>query len=264
MLARGRGIRIDAIGNSHGSGYIGAMRRALLFAAVALIASWVAAEEYFVPMVAQKQGLDGAWWNTEVWVVNTTTSTGSFGVVFLPAKQDNADKMRVEPDFEDVAPGATAYSSELVPEGQLGVLRIVASQGLVAYARVFNSAGMGSFGQGMPAYSRSAATRPGEMAHLLGLRKTPQYRTNLGIFNIGTDAGVVRVRVYNQRGELTGEESYRLGPGAYVQMDDFLHAFGVQRGEHLRAEVSGSVPFLAFASVVDGRSGAPTSVFPTR
>jgi hypothetical protein len=238
------------------------MRKTVLVLALLLVAGWLGAEEYFVPMVAQKQGVDGAWWNTEVWIVNTTTSTGSYGVVFLPAGQDNADKLRTEPELVDIAPGATAYSSELVPQGQLGVLRIVTSQGLVAYARVFNSAGKGSFGQGMPAYSRTAATRPGEVAHLLGLRKTPQYRTNLGIFNPSTDAGVVRVRVYNQRGELASEESYRLGAGAHLQLDDFLHAFGVQRGEHMRAELSGTVPFLAFASVVDGRSGAPTSVFP--
>jgi hypothetical protein len=240
------------------------MRRTLLALAIVLVASGLCADEYFVPMVAQKQGVDGAWWNTEVWVVNTTTSTGSFGVVFLPAARDNADKLRVDPDLEDIAPGATTFSSELVPQGQLGVLRIVASQGVVAYARVFNSAGKGSFGQGMPAFPRSAATKPGEVAHLLGLRKTPQYRANLAIFNPTTDAGVVRVRVFTQRGELADEESYRLGPGAYVQMDNFLHAFGVQRGEHMRAELSGTVPFFAFASVIDGRSGAPTSVFPTR
>lgn len=238
------------------------MRYASVGVAALLVAGLVSAEEYFVPMVAQKRGIDGAWWNTEVWISNTTAGTASYGVVFLPAKQDNADRIRLEPEMKDIAPGATVFSSELVPEGQVGVLRIVASSGVTIYARVFNSAGTASFGQGMPAFARSAACKPGDLVQLLGLRKTPQFRTNLGVFNPTAETGTVRVRVINQRGEVVGEESYPLGPGAYTQTDDFLHAYNVQRGEHLRAEVSATVPFLAFASVIDARSGAPTTVFP--
>lgn len=252
------------IGVCHQRVYIGDVRAAAFLVAFALIACVMGAEEYFVPMVAQKQGIDGAWWNTEVWIANTTGSTGSYGVVFLPANKNNIEELRAEPDPVDVLPGGTAFSSELVPQGQLGVLRILASQGLVIYARVFNSAGRGSFGQGMPAFPRNAAVKPGELVHLLGLRKSPQFRTNLGLFNPSTEAGVVRVRVYNQRGEPEGEQSYRVGPGGYLQLDDFLHAFGIQRGEHIRAEVAGSMPFFAFASVIDARSGAPTSVFAAR
>jgi hypothetical protein len=38
----------------------------------------------------------------------------------------------------------------------------------------------------------------------------------------------------------------------------------VVRGEHMRAELSGTVPFFAHASVLDGRSGAPTLILPQR
>jgi hypothetical protein len=92
------------------------------------------------------------------------------------------------------------------------------------------------------------------------LRRTPQFRTNIALFNPSTEHGILQVRVFLQRGELAGEETYRLAAGGYIQLDDALHAFGVPRGEHLRAEVSGTVPFFAFASVIDARSGAPTLV----
>ena len=220
----------------------------------------VRAEEYFVPMVGQKQGQDGAWWNTEVWVSNTSTITGGYAAVFLPAGQPNLDGLRAELVLSDIAAGETIYRNDLVPEGGVGVLRFVTTPGIVVFTRVFNAAGRGSFGQGMPALLKSAATHAGDVAQLLGLRRTPQFRTNISLFNPSTEGGFVHVRVFTQRGDLAGEESYHLAPGGYLQLDDALHSFGVSRGEHLRAEVTGTVAFFAFASVIDTRSGAPTLV----
>lgn len=222
----------------------------------------VAAEECFIIGVAQRQGQDGAWWNTEVWVTNTTAATGAYGVVFLPGGQDNTEGLRAEPMMEDVPPGATAYRNDLVPLRGVGVLRFVTTSGVIVYARVFNAAGSGSFGEGIPALTRSAAHRQGEIAHLVGLRRTPQFRSNLAFFDPSVEGGMIRVRLVAQGGEVVGEQSYRVAPGAYVQVNDVLHAFDVSRGENLRAEVSGTVPFFALASVVDARSGAPTLIFP--
>jgi hypothetical protein len=236
------------------------MRRTFLMVATLFVAGLVCGEEYFVPMVGQKQGRDGAWWNTEVWICNTTVNTGSYAVVFLPGGQANLEGLRADPAPEDLPPGTTAYRNDLVPEGGVGVLRVLTTPGVVVFTRVFNSAGRGSFGQGIPALSRAAAIKPGDIAHLVGLRRTPQFRTNVALFNPSAENGVVNMRVYLQDGEAAGEESYRLAPGGYLQLDDALHAFGVARGENVRAEVSGTVPFFALASVIDARSGAPTLV----
>ena len=237
------------------------MMRRVAIALVALAACGLArADEYFVPMVGQRQGQDGAWWNTEVWISNTSTITGGYAAVFLPAGQPNLEGLRADPVLQDLAAGETVYRNDLVPEGGVGVLRFVATPGVVVFTRVFNAAGKGSFGQGMPALPKSAAAHPGDVAQLLGLRRTPQFRTNISLFNPSTENGVVHVRVFSQRGDLAGEESYRLAAGGYLQLDDALHSFGVPRGEHLRAEVTGTVAFFAFASVIDTRSGAPTLV----
>ncbi len=236
------------------------MRRLILGAALVAACGLASAEELFVPMVAQRPGQDGSWWNTEVWISNPTVETGSYGVVFLPAGQPNLDGLRADPVPEDLPPGTTVYRNDLVPEGGIGVLRFVTTPGVVVFTRVFNAAGRGSFGQGIPALARSAATRPGEIAELVGLRRTPAFRTNIALFNPSTENGVVHVRLYLQHGELAGEEAYKLAPGGYLQLDDALHALGVPRGEHARAELTGTVPFFAFASVIDARSGAPTLV----
>lgn len=236
------------------------MRVASLALALAVAAGSVAADELFVPMVGQKQGLDGAWWNTELWVANPTASTATFALQFLPGGKPNGEALRSEPRGEELAAGATYYSSEVVPDDQTGVLRIVTTPGTIVYVRVFNSAGKGSFGLGMPAMSRNAATRPGEIAHLVGLRRSAAYRTNIALFNPSQDNGTVRVRIVGPRGEVVGEESFGLAPGGYLQLNDALHTFGVQRADNLRAEVSGTIPLFALASVIDNRSGAPTLV----
>jgi hypothetical protein len=218
----------------------------------------------FLPMVAQKQGLEGSWWNTEVWITNTTSITGSYAVVFLPAGQANTEGLREEPIGEDLPPGATAYRDDLVPQGGSGALRLVASTGVMVFARVYNSAGRGSVGEARPALPKSAALRPGEVGHLIGLRRTPQFRTNLAFFNPSLEAGSVQVRMLGQGGEEVGQATYRVAPGESIQLDDALHGFEINRGEHLHAEVSGTVPLFAFASVVDSRSGSPTLVPPLR
>jgi hypothetical protein len=235
------------------------VRRSLL-AIFLLVALTAGGEDLFIPMVGQKQGQDGVWWNTEVWFVNTASSTGGYAVILLPSGQANVEGLQAEPPLEDLPPGTTVYRNDLVPQGTTGVLRVLTTGGVLAFARVFSAAGRGSYGQGIPALPRSAALKPGEVGHLLGLRRSPQFRTNMVIFNPSSEPGVARVRLVQPRGEVAGEESYRLAGGGYLQLDDALHAFGVARGDNLRAEVSGTVPLLALASVVDTRSGAPTLV----
>ncbi|MFZ5787494.1 MAG: hypothetical protein ACOY3Y_13715 [Acidobacteriota bacterium] len=239
--------------------------RYVTWAAVAiLLATAVAGEDLFLPMVAQKQGQDGAWWNTEVWISNPGETAGGYAAVFLPAGQDNENALREEPQLEEVPPGATVHRDDLVPQGSVGAVRVVVTPGLLVYGRVFNAAGRGSFGQGMPAWSRSDALQAGQPANLIGLRRSAQFRANLALLNPTLDPCSVRLRLLGPRGEALGEEVYQLPPGGQVQVNDVLHGLGVSRGEHIRAEVVGDQPFFALASVIDSRSGAPTLVVPQR
>jgi hypothetical protein len=235
------------------------MRR-LLALPIFLAAMIAGGEELFIPMVGQKQGQDGAWWSTEVWFVNTRSTTGGYAAVFLPSGQANVEGLQAEPSLDDIPPGTTIYRNDLVPQGASGVLRVLASEGVLVFARVFSAAGRGSFGQGIPALPRQAGMKPGDVGHLIGLRRTPQFRTNLAFFNPNPEQGTVRLRLVLANGEVAGEESYRLAGGGYLQLDDALHAFGISRAEHVRAEVTGTVPLFAVGSVIDTRSAAPTLI----
>jgi len=231
----------------------------------ATLASGALAEELFIPAAMQRQGPDGQWWNTEVWVSNTTTTAAEYGFVFLPSGgAAHLDELQAEPPMVEIAPRATVFRNDLVPQGQSGALRLVVSPGVVVYSRIASAAGRASSAQGMAAMSRSGALRPGEVAYLVGLRRTPQYRTTLGMMNPTAESGSITVRVVSQRGETVHEVTYQLAGGAVLQLDEVLHGFGVVRGENLRAELTGTVPYFAYGSVIDARSGAPTLILPLR
>ena len=233
--------------------------------AAAAIAPAATADELFVPVAMQRQGADGQWWNTEVWISNTSAAAGGYAVVFLPASgNSNLESLELEPPMAEIAPRATVFRNDLVPEGLSGALRVVVTPGVLVYSRIANAAGKASSAVGMPAFSRSSAIRPGELVNLVGLRRTPQYRTTIGLLNPSRETGAVTVRLISQKGETVHEVTYQLPAGAALQFDEALHAFGVVRGEHMRAELSGTVPFFAYASVVDARSGAPTLILPQR
>lgn len=239
------------------------MRVTLLASLV--LASALGGEELFVPVAVQKPGQEGAWWNTEVWVVNTTSSLARWGAVFLPAGQANGDLLRQEPErIEELAGLTSTVRADLVPQGELGALRFVVSPGVVVAARIYNASGRVSSAQVIPAFSREQAVRRGEVVHLTGLRRSAQFRTNVMLFCPGPEGTTVRLRVLGERGELFGEQTYGLAPGGFLPLDDVLLSFGVQRAEAARIEASGSAPFFLLASVVNGRSGAASLHWPQR
>jgi hypothetical protein len=237
----------------------------VLLLGAAAVASAATGDEVFVLAAVQRQGADGQWWNTEVWISNTLSTPGGYAAVFLPASgAGNLAGLEAEPPLTEIAPRATVFRNDLVPEGNAGALRLVVTPGVLVYSRIASAAGRMSASQGMPAFSRSMAVRPGEIASLVGLRRTPQFRTTMGLLNPTREAGAVTVRLFSQKGEVVHEVTYQLPAGGALQLDEVLHSFGVVRGEHMRAELSGTVPFFAHASVLDARSGAPTLILPQR
>lgn len=235
------------------------------WATLALVAALAGAEELFVPVAVQKQGQDGAWWNTEVWVVNTTSSLGRWGAVFLPAGQNNGELLRKEPEHvEELAGYTSVVRTDLVPQGGVGALRLLVSPGLVVAARVYNASGKVSSAQVIPGLARDQALRRGEVGHLVGLRRSAQFRTNLVLFCPGPEGATVRLRLIDEQGQFLGEEAYGLAPGALLPLDDLFLTLGVSRVEGGRLEVSGTAPFFALASVVDSRSGAASLHWPLR
>ncbi len=238
------------------------MRIRLLIAMLVLAAGPAVAGEYFVPAVAQLKGADGAYWNTELWVVNTGESEGSYALTFLPSRRNNARLLLEEGAVHTLGPHRAVHLNDVVPVGGVGALRVVTSPDVLVQCRLFNASRSGSLGQMVPALTTAEMIQPGERAMLFPLVRSPRFRTNVGFFNPNPNAIEVVATILDPEGRRVSRVTYRLEPGEQAQVNDVLLAFKVERSEGHQMVVEAEGAFAAYASLVDNRSGAPTLVQP--
>ncbi len=220
------------------------------------------ATERFVPVVAQVQGADGSYWNTELWVTNLSGGVGTYAVTFLPSGEDNTRALLRGGEPVSLGTGETVHVKDVVPPGKSGALRVVASDGVVVTCRLFNAHGRGSVGQIVPALTTDQMISPGTRAYLVPLVRSAQFRTNVGFFNPGTNPIKIHAQVLNDHGREAGCAEYTLGPGTQSQINDFLLTFKVTQADGYQVVLTSEGRFAAYASMVDARTGAPTLLLP--
>ncbi len=228
--------------------------------AILVSGSLAMAAERFVPVVAQVQGANGSYWNTEVWLTNVGESPASYSMTFLPAGQNNADLLLRGNDSHTIAPRETVDIKAIVPPGKTGALKIVAGDSVLIRCRVFNMHAHGSVGQLVPALTRDQMISPGSRGILTPLVRNGQFRTNAGFFNPSENPVHIHVEIWSNAGKLAGAASYTLDPGSQVQINDFLLQFKMSRADGFHAVVTADGPCAAYATLVDRRSGAATFV----
>ncbi len=242
--------------------YTGGMRIRFLAVVLALAAVPAVAGEYFIPAVAQLKGVDGAYWNTELWVVNSGENQGSYALTFLPSRRNNARRLLEEGEVHTLGPHQSVHLRDVVPVGRVGALRVVTSPDVLVQCRLFNASRSGSVGQMVPALTVGEMIQPGERALLFPLVRSPRFRTNVGFFNPNPNAIEVVATVLDGEGRRISRVTYHLEPGEQAQVNDVLLAFKVERSEGHQMMVEAEGAFAAYASLVDNRSGAPTLVQP--
>ncbi len=237
--------------------------RSLIIVVVFLMAAPVIAGEYFIPAVAQLKGADGSYWNTELWVVNTGDSAGSYSLTFLPSRQNNAQLLLAEPvTTHALGPHQAVYLKDVVPRGKAGALRLVTSPNVLAQCRVFNASRSGSLGQMVPALTQDQMIQPGQAAVLFPLVRSARFRTNVGFFNPNPYRIDVVATLFGVDGNQVARMTYTLEPGAQAQINDILLSYRVDRSQGHQLVVEAEGPFAAYASLVDNQSGDPTLVRP--
>lgn len=222
--------------------------------------------EWYVPAAARAAGGNGTFWRTDLTIANAGSTTASVEVTFLDRDVDNsaASPVRVELlagrslVLADVAGGLFGRSSAA------GALRLASAEPkLVVSSRTYtDSVSAGTFGQGIPGRPLSAAIVPGETAEIAGLVENASFRTNLGFVNASSAPVTVRVAFVGEDGDSLGIRTWELPPFAAKQVSRVLLALGYPSVEGVRASVSlvtGGAVF-AYASMVDGTSGDPTTL----
>lgn len=232
-------------------------------AIAAVLALPASAARWIVPGSAHAQGSGGTNWRTDLTLLNPTGQAATATIRFLPANTDNATLpvpatrtvpaggQVVVPDVLDTLFGRSGGGALLVEssEGTLGVS-----------SRTYNKLPDREYGMSLPGIPTSAAIAPGETGHLVYLAKSSRYRTNVGFAGTTSSRGTVRVRVRDASGAIVGEGTREILPNGQTQIDDVFGSLGAPATTVARAEVTADVPVVAFATVIDNRTGDPFAV----
>lgn len=223
----------------------------------------------YVAGIARATGAGGESWRTDLELRNRGDAGVAAAVELLRMNVANAapitKAVTVEPGstltFQDVL--GTLFSSS-----GAGVLRISCdSPDLIVSARTYNQTEEGSFGQFIPELDGKdilTGSRPGRLVQLAhATSRTRGRRTNIGIVN-DTDGEVrVEVRLFSSAGQLLGTHAVDLGARGAVQLNDVfagLTATDLIGAYAIVAPLSSTARIIAYASVIDNRTGDPEFV----
>ncbi len=216
-----------------------------------------------VPSVAQQPGAGGTQWRTSVAAVNRAAGDATLDLTFV---SDTTTLSRVV-----TLPAGAAYEwgnvlAELFQVSGVasGALRIDSSVPVLVTSRTYNQTAAGTFGQYYPALMEAHALRAGQTGVLPQLRKTSEFRTNIGAANLGNAAASVAVRLHGASGQQVGStRTIAVEAGRWKQESDIFTTSGAGTQEVAYATVTvlgaGDLVWV-YASVIDARTGDPTTI----
>ncbi len=219
----------------------------------------------YIPAAAHVSGAAGTNWRTDLEVHNPGFTTATFRVELL--KRDQANPSPVSRTF-NLGPGRSVRYEDalmtLFSFSGAAALRITPASGVIMVSsRTYNRAAGGTYGQFIPAADPAVAITDETMGTLAQLARSDAYRTNVGFVNVtGESVGVV-VELYDAAGMSLGIKTYTLRAYEHRQVNGILGQVTDRAIAGAYAIVSTSTPaarFLAYASVVDNRSGDPVYV----
>lgn len=219
-------------------------------------------QRVILPTAANLPGAAGTYWHTDLHLSSRGATPARYLVELLPRTGNPPPPLR-----GTLQPGASHSHADILSKDfrvtGAGALRVTVLTGdLDVTGRTYTRSGTGSFGQGLPPIPEHAAARAGVPVTLVGLsrssERTTGYRTNLGLINVGDTEVEILIELWSAQGARIGEIWRQVAPGRSDQITDVLQYATPSAIEHARAVLSTPTPhgaFLAFASVIDNRTG---------
>ncbi len=217
-----------------------------------------------VPAVVRANGANGTRWRSDVRIMapagaGTSRVRLTLRQTGLPARSSEIE----------IAPGALAELDDVVAsvfglESGRGTLEIEslggdASVGLVVTSRTWTTGAVGTFGQFVPARKlEDARVKANGQASLVHIDSTAAFRCNVGLAEVSGSAATVRVRLLDASGVERFAKDVVLQPYANEQfaLAD-AGAPAIANGRIVVEIIEGNGRVLAYASVVDNRTGDP-------
>jgi len=217
----------------------------------------------YMLVASHATGAEGSEWRTDLAILNAGATPVDVAVTF-------ADGTRLETRRVNLGPSSIREWIDLlrslfgIGDTAAGAVRLDASRALMVSSRTYNDSGEGTFGQYFPAVDASATIGEGTTGYLSHLRGTEDYRSNIGILNLGDDATTVRVRLWADGGVPLGAPLEPSVPGRqWLQVNDVFAATGAGSRPLAWATVEVLSPggrVWAYASVVDRHTNDPVTI----
>ena len=222
------------------------------------------ADQWMVPASANVGGNAGTNWRTDLRLVNTEDSSVSVRVYLLKNGQNNASLntfVNVTVPADGQVQIDNVLASRFSFSGTGALLIDAPGDDLVVTSRTYNQVPGGTYGQFIPGVPANQALPAGQDSYLVYLAKSSDFRTNLGWAATSVNAGSISVTLYSSAGTRIGTaKSYDVMSYGQNQINDIFAAVGASATETAYAVVRPSVPVVAYASVVDNRTGDPVAV----
>jgi hypothetical protein len=220
--------------------------------------------ETMVPAAANAPGDEGTTWVSDVTITNPGDGEAAVTLLLHRHGSDNSDpaSTSVVVDAGTSLELGNALASGFDFEGT-AALRLVADRPVVVMSRTVNSARSGAFGQLIPGLSPKRAIGEHVIGHLLLIEESDAFRTNVGVASWTAAPAEVEVRFFDGGGRTIGTVPASLPPYGFVQLNRVLRNLTAETVIGARAEVevlTAGGRVLAYASVVDNRTGDPTFI----
>lgn len=216
-----------------------------------------ASDSKIIPVVAHLDGAGNSKWRSDLYLSNPLDEPLALSIRYRGAS--GAVSGRVE---GTLGPYSSAFVMDVV-ENWFGAsggghLEITPGSAIVS-SRTWNDRGSGSFGQNVASVTtEDGITKLGQSGVAIGVEQSDNFRTNVGLVEIGDGFAVFDVTVFGERGAMLCTARYGLAPREQRQVS--LPSMGCSTtpgGYVVLTKVSGDGSVIGWASVVDNLSGDP-------
>lgn len=241
------------------------MHRIAFALLMTLVASAATAENQYIPVAGIAPGANNTLFRTDVRIFNPATYPIDVTLHFLPTGMDGSN---IPGMVFHIAPRGVLVLDNVVQQlnpgvtSALGAIRIDsdtdASYAFLADSRTWtsspNPAVQGSYGQFIPAMHPDQARLETVVLHLAS---TPQFRSNVGAMNPGSEEATVTATLFGADGVFTIEsQPFTLPPKSMRQLA--LHdLFGGLFMPDGYVVFNSTHPIFSWGSVIDNVSGDP-------
>ncbi len=217
---------------------------------------WIAA-------AAHSPGQNSSVWRTNVELANPGSSAVQATLDYLPFDQDNTHftSQSVTVPAGQAVRLADIVSSVFDTDGA-GAIRVHAGSGqLLVTSRTYDQEDNGTLGQFIPSRPASDAITSGQSGALIGLRESSDFRTDIGMVNLGASQITISAKYYRADGTQIASKPYTVKPYSFIQKSiPVSESANLSGGFAVLTSSTPNAAFLAYASVVDNTSQDPTFI----